>query len=210
MNDLRLDNPTFHRNHQAIAAGIAPHIGEATGNAIEIGSGAGQHAMGFARAFPALTWWPSDPDPRLRDSIDAWGQTSGLENLMPSTALDAGAPDWNLGAAGWPPAENISILIAINVLHITPWQVSEGLFAGAGRHLTGGGHLCLYGPFTRSGRHSAESNHQFDASLRMQNPEWGVRDVDELSALAHAHGLSLIDDVAMPRDNSVLVFCRNL
>ena len=206
MNDLRLDNPTFHRNHQAIAAGIAPHIGKASGNAIEVGSGSGQHAVAFAREFPALTWWPTEPDPRLRDSIDAWRRDSGLENLMPPAALDASSTDWNLGASGRPSAECIDLFIAINVLHITPWPVSEGLFAGAGRHLTPHGHLCLYGPFARGGRHSAESNRQFDASLQMQNPEWGVRDVDDLSTLAQANGMSLIDDVAMPRDNSVLVF----
>ena len=158
--------------------------------------------------FPRSPGGRPIPDPRHRDSIDAWRWHSGLENLNPPTALDAGSLDWGLDTPGGPPADGIAVLIAINVLHITPWRVSEGLFAGAGRHLTAAGHLCIYGPFSRTGDHSAQSNRQFDASLRMQNPDWGVRDVDDLSTLARANGLSLIEDVAMPRDNSVLVFRR--
>ncbi len=99
-------------------------------------------------------------------------------------------------------------MVCNNVLHISPWAVSQNLFAGAGRLLRGGGHLFIYGPFKRGGQHTAPSNADFDESLRARNPEWGVRDVDDLEALAKDAGLTLADAVPMPANNLVLVFTR--
>jgi hypothetical protein len=95
-----------------------------------------------------------------------------------------------------------------NVIHIAPWSVAEGLFAGAGRHLRADGRLFLYGPFRRNGIHNAPSNEAFDESLRRDNPQWGVRDSADLRALAGANGLRLAEIVEMPANNAVLVFAR--
>jgi hypothetical protein len=83
------------------------------------------------------------------------------------------------------------------------------LFAGAGRILRGDGRLFLYGPFKRDGRHTAESNAAFDASLRQNNPEWGVRDIADLEKLAAANGLRLADTFEMPANNMILMFERS-
>ena len=72
-----------------------------------------------------------------------------------------------------------------------------------------GGMLFLYGPFSRGGRHTSESNEAFDASLRRGNPEWGVRDVEAVTKLADAAGLSLVDLAEMPANNLTLVFSRS-
>jgi hypothetical protein len=99
-------------------------------------------------------------------------------------------------------------VFSANVIHIAPWRVAEGLFAGAARYLRDDGLLFLYGPFKRDGRHTAVSNAVFDTSLRQNNPEWGVRDIAEVEALAARNGLALSETVEMPANNMILVFDR--
>ena len=48
----------------------------------------------------------------------------------------------------------------------------------------------------------------FDTSLRNGNPEWGVRDVEEVAAVAKRAGLSLHEIVDMPANNLIVVFAR--
>jgi hypothetical protein len=98
-------------------------------------------------------------------------------------------------------------MLCINVLHISPWRVSQNLLAGAARLLRDG-RLFVYGPFMRDGQHTAPSNAAFDASLRAENPEWGVRDLRDLTTLAGDAGLTLADVVPMPANNLVLAFAR--
>jgi SAM-dependent methyltransferase len=198
----RLDAPSFHRNHDPIWSVIGPWLAAQDGDAIEIGSGTGQHIAEFARKTPRLTWWPSDIlDAHLR-SIAAW--TAGLANVRPPQIIDLTADGWR--AAG--PAGPLVAIVCINVLHISPWTVSQNLFAGAGRLLRPGGRLFIYGPFKRDGVHTAPSNESFDQSLRAKDPAWGVRDIGDLEALAAAAGLSAIEDTPMPSNNFVLTTGR--
>jgi hypothetical protein len=95
------------------------------------------------------------------------------------------------------------------VIHIAPWRVAEGLFAGAGRYLRADGRLFLYGPFKRAGKHTAMSNAVFDTSLREQDAEWGVRDIADLEKLAAGVGLALVETAPMPANNLILVFGRS-
>lgn len=207
VNDDRLDAPAFHRNHRPIVSVLARYLTGASGHAIEIGSGTGQHVMAFAEAFQGLTWWPSDPVPANRASIEAWRQHRGLANVASPVAIDAAA-DWQLGVEGMPPDRDIAAIIAVNVLQIAPWPVAEGLFAAAGRYLDKTGHLFVYGPFARDGKHTAPSNEAFDASLRAKNPAWGVRDLADVTALAIHRHLRVAHVVNMPANNLTLVFAR--
>jgi len=99
-------------------------------------------------------------------------------------------------------------IFCANVIHIAPWRVAEGLFAGAGRYLPSGGMLLLYGPFKRDGKHTAVSNAVFDTSLREGNPEWGVRDMADVEQLAAQHGLVFREAVDMPANNLILAFSK--
>ena len=204
--DGRLDAAAFHRNHAAIAPVLDAFLQGRSGDVLEIGSGTGQHAVAFAAKWPAIIWWPTDLlDSHLR-SIAAWRAHTKLDNVKPPVRLDASAGDWKLPALGLP-----SLFLAMfcaNVIHIAPWAVAEGLFAGAGRHLTADGRLFLYGPFRRDGRHNAPSNAAFDESLRRENPRWGVRDTAELGALAAANKLRLAEISEMPSNNAILTFAR--
>ncbi|WP_421724658.1 DUF938 domain-containing protein [Bauldia sp.] len=204
----RLDSPSFHRNVGPIRAVLERWLGESSGDVVEIGSGTGQHCVAFAEAMRGLRWWPTDPsDDHLR-SIAAWREAARLPNLAAPMALDATATDWRFGRTGRPPNRDLAAIVAINVLHIAPWAVTEGIMQGAGRYLGTGGLLFIYGPFKRDGEHTAPSNAAFDRSLRLSDPSWGVRDVADVEGYALTVGLNLADMVAMPANNLMLVFRR--
>jgi len=204
--DGRLDAAAFHRNHAAIAPVLHGFLQNRTGHVLEIGSGTGQHAVTFASELPAITWWPTDLNDNHLRSIEAWRKHSKLGNVMPPVQFDASAADWRLPSLGLP--DRFTAMFCANVIHIAPWTVAQGLFAGAGRHLIPGGRLFLYGPFRRDGVHTAPSNAEFDASLRQRDPEWGVRDTADLKKLGEANRLRLVELIEMPSNNAVLIFER--
>jgi hypothetical protein len=208
LDERCLDAPAFHRNHAAIESVLLRLLGDKTGNVIEIGSGTGQHLVTFAAALPNLTWWPSDPASSHRASIEAWGSRSGLANVRRPIDLDATTSDWKLDEIGRPPGQVIDAILVINVLHIAPWPVSLGLMQAAARYLKLDGMLIVYGPFAERGVHRAPSNATFDAQLRRQNDQWGVRDIADLDAAAKTNGLKLAERLDMPANNTTLVFER--
>ncbi len=205
--DYRLDAPAFHRNHQPIWAELSAFLAGKVGDVLEIGSGTGQHVVAFAQQAPDITWWPIDIDAAYLRSIAAWRAHAGLANIRPPRRIDVADPGWAVDPALELPSEVLAIFSA-NVIHIAPWEVAQGLVAGAAHLLRPDGRLFLYGPFKRDGRHTAESNAAFDASLRHQNAEWGVRDMTDVSDAAESAGLNLIETVAMPANNFILVFAR--
>lgn len=187
------------RNKEPIA-GVLRAVLPPRGLALEIASGTGQHVVHFARAFPSLTWQPSEPDPGLRDSIARHCADAGLANVLPPLDLDVRRTPW--------PVARADAVLCINMIHIAPWSAAEALVAGAARCLPEGGVLYLYGPYREGGVHTAPSNAAFDASLRAQDPAWGVRDLEALVALAEEQGLGLEQRIAMPANNLSLVFRR--
>ena len=199
----RLDAPAFHRNHEAIWQAIAPFLAAKTGAVLELGSGTGQHTVTFAARTPNLRWYPSDFQDSHLASIAAWRAHVGPGNVAPPQRIDLTDPTWD-----WHPGGPLDAILCINVLHISPWTVSQNLIAGAARHLAPGSLLFVYGPFKRDGVHTAPSNAEFDASLRARDPAWGVRDIVDLDRLAHDAGLSSAAVTAMPANNFVLAFTR--
>jgi hypothetical protein len=206
--DGRLDAAAFHRNHEVIRAVLKKYLAGKRGEAVEVGSGTGQHVADLAGHLPDVTWWPSDLNEKHLGSIEAWRAFSKLPNIRPPLRIDLSDPSWCAEmSSGQGPGELLAVFCA-NVIHIAPWRVAEGLFAGAGRYLGPDGLLFLYGPFKRSGKHTAPSNEAFDRSLREGDPEWGVRDVEAVQELARKAGLSLIEIAEMPANNLTLVFGR--
>ena len=206
--DGRLDAPAFHRNHQAIRAVLLRFLADRSGDVVEAGSGTGQHVVDFARQMPGMTWWPSDYNEQHLKSIAAWRAHAELPNIQPPLRIDLSDPAWCPQMHDGSGPKNLKAVFCANVVHIAPWRVAEGLFAGAGRYLPADGRLFLYGPFKRDGKHTAISNAVFDTSLREGNPEWGVRDIEALEELAASAGLALVEIAEMPANNLILVFER--
>jgi SAM-dependent methyltransferase len=206
--DGRLDAPAFHRNHRPIWAILQKFLAGKSGNVVEAGSGTGQHVVDFARHTPDIIWWPSDLNAQHLKSIAAWLTHAGLPNIRPPLRIDLSDPLWCAEMHDISGPANLLAVFCANVIHIAPWRVAEGLFAGAARYLRADGRLYLYGPFKRGGRHTAISNAVFDTSLRDRDPEWGVRDIEALEQLAAGMGLALIEIAEMPANNLVLVFER--
>ena len=191
--------PAAARNRDPILA-VLRRVLPAQGMVLEIASGTGEHAVHFAAALPGLTWQPTDRDAVALRSIAARRALAKLPNIELPLELDVTSRDW--------PVARADAVVAINMIHISPWRSTQGLIEGATRLLAPGGVLFLYGPYMEGGRHTAPSNAAFDADLRARNPAWGVRDLDDVSALAAKHGLDFVERVAMPANNLSVVFRR--
>jgi len=195
--DLRLQAPAAQRNRDLIADVLTKWL-KPTGLILEIASGSGEHCLRFAERFPGAILQPSDPSPRARKSIDAWAQSSGLGNIKPALDLDASLADW--------PIQHADAMICINMIHISPWEATLGLFKGAGKYLASGGTLVTYGPYMRGSEHTSEGNRSFDRDLRAENPQWGIRSIETLAETAKNNDLILTDIVDMPSNNFCLIF----
>jgi SAM-dependent methyltransferase len=196
-SDRRLYLPHVARNREPILA-VLSRVLPPAGLVLEVASGSGEHAAYFASALPSLFWQPTDCDPQALASIGAYRAVAKALNLLAALHLDVKLRDW--------PVERADALVCINMIHIAPWAAAEGLMVGARRLLRAGGVIYLYGPYRIEGRHTAESNRAFDAWLRSQNSQWGMRDMGEVVDLAAENGFDLIETVPMPANNLSIVF----
>lgn len=201
--DERMFSPSAARNAGPILAELQRLL-PPRGVVLEIACGTGEHAVCFAAAMPGLTWLPSDPDAASRASTAGWTRFAGLGNILAPRDVDVRAAAWGVEALA-----PFDAMVAINMVHIAPWEATLGLFAGAGRLLRAGGLLCLYGPFLHDGAHNAPSNAAFDEALRARNPAWGLRDITDLERVAGQAGLTLAEVAEMPANNRLLAFRRS-
>ena len=193
--EVKRHAPATERNRDVIAETLAALLPD-KGLVLEIASGTGEHAVHFAKRFPNLTWQPSDPDPIALASINAWRADSNAPNVRPAMLLDA--------SAEWPIAQADAV-VCINMTHISPWAATVGLLHNAARILPSNAPLFIYGPFRERDVPLAESNASFDASLRQQNPEWGLRYVEDITEEAQQAGLRLDQIIEMPANNLSLI-----
>ncbi|HKT84553.1 MAG TPA: DUF938 domain-containing protein [Novosphingobium sp.] len=199
MTDARRRAPAASRNRDPILA-VLREVLPTAGLVLEIASGTGEHAVHFARGLPHLEWQPTDPDPEALASIAAWRDAEALPNLRAPLILDAAQPGW--------PLERADGVICINMVHISPWEATLGLMAGAGRILTSGAPLVLFGPFRREGRPLEPSNADFDLNLKARDPRWGLRLLEDVSAAAELEGLAFERFVEMPANNLSVIYRR--
>lgn len=193
--DARRFAPATTRNREPILEVMRRFV-RPKSRVLEIASGSGEHAVFFASRLDVASWQPTDRDASARASIDAWRAESEGARVLPAMELDVMRP--------WP-ALAAETIVCINMIHIAPWAACEALLDGSSKLLPPGGILFLYGPYRREGRHTAPSNEAFDARLRSEDPEWGVRDLEAVVAAAADRGLSLVEVVAMPANNLSVV-----
>jgi SAM-dependent methyltransferase len=197
MNPAAQSAPAAARNREPILRVLRDYL-PPSGLVLEIASGTGEHAAWYSSALPSLTWQPTDRDPEALESIAAWRDLTNTLNLLPPLLLDASAATW--------PVSQADVVVAINMVHISPWTATQGLIAGAARVLHPEGLLFLYGPFREGGVHTGAGHAAFDADLRARDPSWGIRDLDEITALAGRQGLTGPERIAMPANNLSVVF----
>jgi Protein of unknown function (DUF938) len=211
-SDLRQFAPATARNREPILT-VLQQVLPPQGIVLEIASGTGEHAVFLAPPLFPRYWLPSDAAPEALDSIRAWQHHQPSERLLPAIALDMSQPDWlHTAQTAIAPLTSAGIslcaIININMIHISPWSATLGLMAGAQALLPMGGILYLYGPYLQKGVPTAPSNEAFDASLRSRNPEWGIRQLEDVVIVAAEHGLRLRDTITMPANNLSVIFER--
>jgi hypothetical protein len=193
-------SPAAERNKRAIWEVVADIL-PSSGLVLEVASGSGQHTAYFANARAELVWQPSDSDLDVIESIRAHRASAAYGNVLEPVRLDVIEQPWPIGRA--------DAIVCINMIHIAPWAAAGALLVGAARLLSQGQPLVLYGPFRMAGRHTAPSNAAFDENLKSRNPEWGVRDLEQVTTLAAQSDLTLGATVVMPANNFVVVYRRD-
>ncbi|MEM7675512.1 MAG: DUF938 domain-containing protein [Myxococcota bacterium] len=186
------------RNRPVIIETFRPHL-PASGDALEIASGSGQHIVGFAEAFSDLDWQPSDPSFEALASIEAYRAEYSGQNLKAPIELDV--------LKAWP-VHHADVVVNINMIHISPWSTTSALFRGASNILAAEAPLILYGPFKRNGQHTAPNNRDFDDWLRERDPSYGVRDLGDVCDIALENGFAAQQIVPMPANNLTVIFRR--
>ena len=200
-------SPAAQRNQDHILAQLRVLL-PATGTALEIASGTGQHAAHFAAALPGWRWQPTDLTDERFTSIAGWALDARAHNVLQPLRLDVLAATWptdgpHLGAT-------FDLIYCANMLHIAPWACCPGLMQGAARHLTPGGQLVTYGPYLEDGVPTSPGNLRFDESLRAEDASWGIRRLEDVAAVAAAAGLVLQQRIEMPANNLLLVWVNAL
>ncbi|MDR3391491.1 MAG: DUF938 domain-containing protein [Sulfuriferula sp.] len=197
---MKPHSPSCERNQAPILEQLQMLFADRR-HVLEIASGTGQHAVYFGRALPHLIWQTSDLLPN-HDGIHAWLAEAQLENVLPPLVLDVTEPDW--------PVTGVDAVFNANTVHIVSWPAVQRMFAGVGQVLLPDGLLCLYGPFNYGGAYTSASNADFDVWLKARDAQSGIRDFEAVCALAEAQGLRLLQDVAMPSNNRLLVWRKSV
>ena len=202
-SDYRLNFPATTRNRDSIAAVLSNYISPNT-LLLEIASGSGEHGVFFQKKFPSITWQTSDPEFEHRQSINSWISHEGLYSKMPEPLnLDVDIRPWSitnrLGAL-------IKGIVCINMIHISPWSCTRSLFEESKKYLDQSNFLMLYGPFLRKEKQTSESNLNFDQSLKIKNPLWGLRNLEDVNNIASKNRFNLDNIIDMPANNLSVIY----
>ena len=201
--DHRLFFPATQRNKIYIGD-VLSKIPLKKGFVLEIGSGSGEHGVEFQKRFPETIWQTSDPELNHRKSIISWIDHEKLNIKMPQPlAIDVTQIPWQIP---FKLLNNLQAIISINMIHIAPWQCTESLFKESGKLLNYGKFLILYGPFKIENKHVSESNNFFDKSLKIQNKDWGVRNLEDVNKVALINGFQQKQLIKMPANNLTLIY----
>ena len=201
--DNRLFFPAAKRNKTFIGD-VLSRIIQKNGSILEIGSGSGEHGVAFQKRFPETIWQTSDPDLRHRQSISSWILYEKLNMKMPQPlAIDVEITPWEISSEL---ALSLQVIVSINLIHISSWNCTRSLFKESGKLLSNGKYLMLYGPFKIDNEHISQSNYLFDKSLKMQNKNWGIRNLDEVNKEAYNNGFAQKEIICMPANNLSIIY----
>ena len=204
--DYRLNFPATTRNRDSIAEVLSDYISP-NSLFLEIASGSGEHGVFFQKIFPSIIWQTSDPDLIHRKSINSWIMHEGLSPQMPEPL------DLDVEIIPWPINKQLRSLIkgivCINMIHISPWTCTKALFEESKNYLAQNNFLMIYGPFIRKNIQTSESNVNFDKALKLQNPLWGLRQLDVVNKVALENGFIQEKVIEMPANNLSVIYRLN-
>lgn len=195
----KLHAPSAARNAADICE-VIKAVAPASGHALEIASGTGQHIKAFAAAMPAIQWHPTEVSQARLVSIAAYIAESDLPNVSKPQTLNATQEGWGDAVA---PKD---LIVLINLLHLISEAEVVTLVVEAARALCPAGQLFLYGPFKRNGELTSDGDAAFDASIRASDPEMGYKDDVWVKKVTQQAGLAHIRSHEMPANNLGLVF----
>tara|TARA_Y100001968_G_scaffold71799_1_gene63074 strand:- start:333 stop:965 length:633 start_codon:yes stop_codon:yes gene_type:complete len=202
----RLFFPATLRNRDPIAKVLSQYI-TPKGVLLELASGSGEHGVFFQKIFPTITWQTSDPKLLHRKSIISWVAHYQLSMKMPEPL------DIDVEKRPWPITNKLKSLIkgivCINMIHISPWSCTKALFEESKNILKKNQFLMLYGPFLRKDKQISEGNFNFDLSLKMQNPLWGIRHLEKVNEIALNNGFDQQNIIEMPANNLSVIYRLN-
>ena len=201
--DHRLFFPATQKNKIYIGD-VLSNIPFQKGIVLEIGSGSGEHGVEFQKRFPEIIWQTSDPELEHRKSIISWIDYEKLNIKMPKPLeIDVLKTPWSIPRQL---LDTLQVIISINMIHIAPWECTKSLFRESGKLLNFGKFLILYGPFKIEDKHISETNELFDKSLKIQNNDWGVRNLEEVNKEAIINGFQQKHLIKMPANNLTLIY----
>jgi SAM-dependent methyltransferase len=199
---VRRHAPATARNREPILD-VLKRVVPSHARVLELAAGTGEHAAFFAPRLEVASWLPTDGDATSVPTIDAWAAHEKATVVLPARALDVEGRPWPIAPG------SIDVVFCANMIHISPWSATLGLFDGAAALLEPGGLVVLYGPYKIGGAHTAPSNEAFDQSLRARDARWGVRDLERVIDVARERGFAHRETVAMPANNQTVVFGRS-
>ena len=204
---MLLDNRLFFsatQRNKIYIGDVLTQIPLKKGFVLEIGSGSGEHGVEFQKRFPEIIWQTSDPKLEYRKSIISWIEHEKLNIKMPEPInIDVTKIPWPIPVKL---VDNLQVIISINMIHIAPWECTKSLFKESGKLLNYGKFLILYGPFKIEDKHVSKSNELFDKSLKIQNNNWGVRNLEQVNKEAIINGFQQKQLIQMPANNLTLIY----
>lgn len=167
------------------------------GKVLELACGTGQHAVYMAQRLPLLKWLTTDLAQNI-DGANMWINEAALENLKPATALDIEQTDWAIG--------QVDYIYSANLVHFVSMQAVRAMFQGINQCLKSKGKLALYGPYNQDG-YTSDGNARLDHWLKTEvNKDAGIKEFNDIKALADSYNLTLLQNTIMPANNHLLVF----
>lgn len=182
-----------------------PLLDPTQGTILECGSGTGQLIQLLASSHPNFSFQASEILQHGRDAISA--RCANQANVSKEILnIDFESDQSVIDHAG---GRKFSGVFLVNVLHVMPDTCIPRLARLC--KLVDAHLVAIYGAFKRHGRHTTDSNQDFDKRLRGMEPSlFGVRDVEsEVVPAMFREGFLLFKVLDMPSNNFLLVFRRH-
>ncbi|WP_026731873.1 DUF938 domain-containing protein [Fischerella sp. PCC 9605] len=192
-----------NRNRDPILEVFKEKLPKSEGYVLEFASGSGMHINYFAPHFQHLSFQPSDMNEEVFENIGQLTQQTNLKNVQPPIKLDLTQPQtWSVLIG-----KKFDAIFCINIFQVAPISVADGMMNCTANHLSDRGSLFIYGPFKVDGAYTTPSNEEFDRTLLSYGvPEWGLKDITDITRTSQKYGLDLKEKVDMPGNNIILIY----